>query len=412
MKEGWEFHKLGDLGTLTSSKRIFKSEYVTEGVPFYRSKEIKELGNGRDISLELYITNERYNEIKKQFGVPLKGDILLTAVGTIGEMYVVDESHPFYFKDGNIMWLKNFDSLDSYFLKYALTLFVEQLKAMSQGSAYSALTIEKLKKYSIPAPPLTEQKQIVALLDKAFAAIGQAKANIEKNIENARELFQSKRDSIFSQNDSGWEDILLKEIIDVKHGFAFKSEFFTTEGDFVLLTPGNYFEEGGYRDRGGKQKYYQGEIPDGYILNRDDLLVAMTEQAAGLLGSPLLVPESNKFLHNQRLGLIRIKEGVDLSNKFLYHVFNTRELRKEIHHTGTGLKVRHTSPTKIGAIKVSVNYNQQVQQRTIELLKNLELATIDMTSKYLSKISNLEELKKSILQKAFSGELTGKEVMA
>src|SRR5690606_3177294 len=110
--EGWEEMELGELGTLTSSKRIYKKEYVTNGIPFYRSKEIKELGNDKEISFELFITEERYDDIKKKFGIPQKGDILLTAVGTIGEMYVVNENDKFYFKDGNIMWLKDFHSLN------------------------------------------------------------------------------------------------------------------------------------------------------------------------------------------------------------------------------------------------------------------------------------------------------------
>jgi type I restriction enzyme S subunit len=165
--EGWEDKTLGELGTLTSSKRIYKKEYVAEGIPFYRSKEIKELAHKKDITLELFITKERYKEIKTRFGIPQEGDILLTAVGTIGEMYVVKNNEPdFYFKDGNIMWLKNFTTLNAYYLKYALLCFVEQLKAMSQGSAYSALTIEKLKKYSISVPSVSEQKEIVKNLDE------------------------------------------------------------------------------------------------------------------------------------------------------------------------------------------------------------------------------------------------------
>jgi len=91
-----------------------------------------------------------------------------------------------------------------------------------------------------------------------------------------------------------------------------------------MLTPGNFYESGGYRDRSDKQKYYCGEIPPGYVLKKDDLLIAMTEQAAGLLGSPILVPESDKFLHNQRLGLVTKKPGVPWTNEFFFHVFNTK----------------------------------------------------------------------------------------
>lgn len=102
----------------------------------------------------------------------------------------------------------------------------------------------------------------------------------------------------------GWEEKQLSELCDIKHGYAFEGKYFKNEGEYVLLTPGNFYEIGGYRDRGAKQKFFTGVIPREYVLNEGDLLVAMTEQAAGLLGSPILVPESEKFLHNQRLGLV------------------------------------------------------------------------------------------------------------
>jgi len=189
--DGWEERTLGELGTLTSSKRIFKKEYVNEGIPFYRSKEIKELGNGRDISLELFISEERYREIKSKYGIPEKGDILLTAVGTIGEMYIVKDNDEFYFKDGNIMWLKNFETLNSFYLKYALTNFVEHLKAISRGSAYNALTIQKLKAYSIPAPNQNVQERIVIELDLVQEKANQLENHYKEKLLNLDELKKS-----------------------------------------------------------------------------------------------------------------------------------------------------------------------------------------------------------------------------
>jgi type I restriction enzyme S subunit len=140
--EGWVEKSLGELGTITSSKRIFRSEYVKSGVPFYRTKEIKELANGREITTELFISSERYKEIKAGFGVPKVGDILLTAIGTIGEIWVVNGNSDFYFKDGNVLWLKEFTSINPAFLKYVLKSFVESLNKMSHGAAYSALPIQ------------------------------------------------------------------------------------------------------------------------------------------------------------------------------------------------------------------------------------------------------------------------------
>ena len=97
--EEWRTYKLGDLCSITSSKRIFADEYRESGVPFYRGKEIIELQKGSNISSELYISEERYNEINMKYGVPIKGEMLLTSVGTLGIPYVVNDGK-FYFKDG------------------------------------------------------------------------------------------------------------------------------------------------------------------------------------------------------------------------------------------------------------------------------------------------------------------------
>ena len=189
--DGWEVRKLGVLGVITSSKRIFKSEYVKTGVPFYRTKEIKELAHGKEISLELFISQDRYNEIKNKFGIPISGDILLSAVGTIGEMYVVQKGDEFYFKDGNIVWLKDFNSVDTYYLKYALTSFVEQIKKLSIGSAYNALTIEKLNDYSVPIATLPEQRAIVSKLDALSAETKKLEEIYQQKLNDLDELKKS-----------------------------------------------------------------------------------------------------------------------------------------------------------------------------------------------------------------------------
>ena len=162
---GWVEKSLEELGTITSSKRIFKSEYVESGVPFYRTKEIKQLANGRDITTELFISEARYKEIKTGFGVPKEGDILLTAIGTIGEIWVVEGDNNFYFKDGNVLWLKEFTSINPGFLRYVLVSFVESLNKMAHGSAYSALPIQRLNAHRIFLPSPAEQEVIVATLD-------------------------------------------------------------------------------------------------------------------------------------------------------------------------------------------------------------------------------------------------------
>ena len=198
-REGWIEKCLDELGTITSSKRIYKSEYVKDGVPFYRTKEIKEISNGKPISLELFISNARYNEIKKTFGVPKIGDLLLSAVGTIGEIMVVDNEDEFYFKDGNIVWFKGFESLDTNYLKYTLSAFVEKIKSLAIGAAYNALTIERLNKYKVSFPKSkAEQQRIVRQLDALRTETKKLEAIYQKKIANLEELKKNILTKAFS----------------------------------------------------------------------------------------------------------------------------------------------------------------------------------------------------------------------
>ncbi|MFA6548987.1 MAG: restriction endonuclease subunit S [Candidatus Margulisiibacteriota bacterium] len=195
---GWEEKALEEVGEITSSKRIYKREYVKDGVPFYRIKEVKELANNKKISTDLFISEKRYVEIKDVYGVPIKGDILLTAVGTIGEIYVVKKGEKFYFKDGNVLWFKGFHSVDPYYLKYVLIAFVEKIKKLSAGAAYKALTIEKLNKHQIFVPPLSEQHAIVKKLDALAGETKKLEAIYQKKLADLEELKKSVLKEAFS----------------------------------------------------------------------------------------------------------------------------------------------------------------------------------------------------------------------
>lgn len=154
--EGWEVKRLEQVADIGSSKRIFLKEYVDNGIPFYRGKEIIQLSKGSNISTELFISNERYNEIKEKFGVPLKGDILISSVGTIGVSWLVEHNEPFYFKDGNLTWIKNFrDGLNGNFISQWLKSkeTQEQIKSETIGSTQQALTITALKSLKLILPP-------------------------------------------------------------------------------------------------------------------------------------------------------------------------------------------------------------------------------------------------------------------
>ena len=151
-----------------------------------------------------------------------------------------------------------------------------------------------------------------------------------------------------------WRDCKLGDLLEIKHGFAFLGEHFGSTGTHVVLTPGNFLEEGGFKERSDKAKWYSGPIPADYVLDEGDLIVAMTEQAEGLLGSSALIPRSGFYLHNQRLGLVQIRDRKQADQHFIYYLFNTKPVRHQIRGSASGTKIRHTAPSRIADVKVSV----------------------------------------------------------
>lgn len=182
MNRAWETVNLGDICRITSSKRIFAKEYRASGVPFYRGKEIIEKHNGRKVSNELYISKERYEEIRNKFDVPKKGDILLSSVGTLGVAWLVDEDE-FYFKDGNLTWLRCNEKTIPGFLYLWLNSpsARNQINAMCIGSTQKALTIETLKNFLVELPPIETQKRICRIIDPISNKI-KTNTQINKNL--------------------------------------------------------------------------------------------------------------------------------------------------------------------------------------------------------------------------------------
>ncbi|NQP20063.1 restriction endonuclease subunit S [Streptococcus suis] len=161
----------------------------------------------------------------------------------------------------------------------------------------------------------------------------------------------------------------LCDFLSIKHGWAFKGEYFSDTGDQSILTPGNFYESGGFKRNFDKARFYIGDFPAEFVCKKDDLIVAMTEQAAGLLGSTALVPEDNRYLHNQRIGLIDCNEK--MYKYFAYYLFMTKTVREQISRSSSGTKVKHTSPEKIYDVKVTVPKFQD-QEKIANLLMALD----------------------------------------
>jgi type I restriction enzyme S subunit len=178
---------------------------------------------------------------------------------------------------------------------------------------------------------------------------------------------------VMASND--WGTVELGQLIDVKHGFAFRGEYFHDEppGD-ILLTPGNFAIGGGFKY--DKLKYYIGPVPKDYILSPGDLLVTMTDlsKAADTLGYPALVPKNltgQRYLHNQRLGLVVINDPNNLDKLFLYHAMRHKAYRDEIVAGATGTTVKHTSPTKIKRFRIQLPSRSE-QEAIAKVLSSLD----------------------------------------
>lgn len=187
--------KLSEFANIGSSKRIYANEYVDKGVPFYRSKEIRELGTGMKPSVELYIKQERYDEIKEKYGVPKKGDILIAAIGaTIGYSWIVDTDTPFYYKDGNLIILSIKNNVNPIFLNYTMGILIEDFKNKDvAGSAQLALTIEKLEKMMVVNPDIKLQNQFADFVHQ----VNKSKVKVQKALDETQKLFDSLMQQYF-----------------------------------------------------------------------------------------------------------------------------------------------------------------------------------------------------------------------
>jgi type I restriction enzyme S subunit len=200
-----------------------------------------------------------------------------------------------------------------------------------------------------------------------------------------------------------WKWVRLGVLANIKHGYAFSSESFTSEPtQYVLTTPGNFYESGGFRDRGENTKYFKGQVPPAFIFNAGELIIPMTEQAAGLLGSPAFIPDDGKtYLHNQRIGKLEFYSD-EVAPEYVFCFFNHEFFRDELARTCTGMKVRHTSPKRI--LKVPFALPPLLEQHRIVAKVDQLMALVDELERQQAasreKASNLLD---AIVQEMTSG---------
>ena len=192
LPEGWEWARLKDLLNVCSSKRVLQSDWKNEGIPFYRAREIVKLSENDFIDNELFISEEHYLELKKNYGVPQSGDLMVSSVGTIGKVYIVKPEDLFYYKDASVLCFENKNKLlVSQFAKILLeSSFVQsQMRDNSKGTTVDTITISAATNYLCIVPPKNEQLRIVDAAQRALVKVIQIQSNkdvLQATITNAK----------------------------------------------------------------------------------------------------------------------------------------------------------------------------------------------------------------------------------
>ena len=373
---GWEIKKLGEVSETIMGQAPPGKECNREGLgyPFVKTGQFGEI----------------YPKINEWTTKPLKkvceGDVLITVVGaTIGKLNLgvscaIGRSVAgIRVKEGVV---------DHLFLYNYLFLWVEKLRKISTGAAITVISKKTIFDIPFPLPPLPQQKQIVAILDKAFAAIDTAKVNAEQNLQNAKELFESYLHNIFQNKGDDWEEVELGKVCEVIAGQSPESKFYNTN------------EEG--------LAFYQGkkEFTDKYIGQPTKWTTKITKEAIKndiLMSVRAPVGPVNfsiqKCCIGRGLAAIRASEKID--KEYLYNFLVKFENEIE---GNQGAVFNSINKSQIASIPIPLPSLPQ-QKQIVQKLDALSLETKKLEAIYSQKIADLEEMKKSVLQKAFSGQL-------
>lgn len=181
LPDGWEWCRLGSIMDICSSKRVLQSEWKKEGVPFYRAREIVKLSETGRVDNDLFISEEHYQNLKKDYGIPKSGDLMVSGVGTIGKVYIVCENDKFYYKDASVLCFQNtYNALYPLYAKLLIdSSFVQkQMSDNSKGTTVDTITISTATTYLCILPPINEQKRIADKVSQLFSLLDSIAENI------------------------------------------------------------------------------------------------------------------------------------------------------------------------------------------------------------------------------------------
>nr|WP_306287717.1 restriction endonuclease subunit S [Pseudoalteromonas sp. WY3] len=400
----WSIVKLGDItevitkGTTPTSVGF---KFIPEGVNFVKVESIT--SDGRFLPHKFAAISEECNESLKRSQLK-EGDVLFSIAGALGRTALVTpDILPANTNQAlAIIRLKAGLVIDKHFLLLALTTRVtlDQVEKSKGGVAQQNLSLGQLKGFEIPLPPIPEQKRIVAILDQAFADIEQARAKTEQNLKNARELFESYLQQVFSQRGEGWVESELFEhvkFIDYRGKTPKK-----TEQGLRLITAKNV--RMGYL-KVEPQEFVAPESYEGWmtrgIPQKGDVL--FTTEAP--LANVAQLDTDEKTVFAQRIITMQPDQNI-LNSTFLKYMLMSQPIQQLIHDKGTGATCTGIKASLLKKIPITYPSDMNEQVEYVDVLDSLTDKVKLLESIYIQKLSALDNLKKSILQKAFSGELT------
>ena len=401
MKNGWQTKTLGDIADVSAGNSAPQDEALFKGgtFPFFRTADAGRIRFG-----DIYESADYLNEkgIKGLRRYP-KGTILIPKSGAstflnhrvmLGVEGCVSSHLATIVADQA--------EAEPRFLLYFLSTIAAQ--DLVQDHAYPSLNLPTISGISIQAPPLPEQQRIVGILDEAFEGIATAKANAEKNLQNARALFESHLQSVFTQRGKGWKATTLGKEIDLLAGFAFKSAQYIKSDEGMRLLRGDNIIQGQLRwDDVRRWPANDTKTYEQYQLQEGDVVLAMDRPwvKAGLKHATISADDIPCLLVQRTA---RLRGGANLDNRFLMYLIGSGAFTSHILGVQTGIGVPHISGQQIKDFEFA--RPPVTEQRYIaDSLESLREETQRLESLYQRKLAALDALKKSLLHQAFSGNL-------
>ena len=407
LREGWEVQKLEDVCEIGdgnhSSKYPKKDEMEDSGIPFIRAKNMID-GQLSWIDIK-YISEEKHATLKK--GHLKTNDILFTNRGEIGKLAIVSNDFNNSNLNSQIAWFRCNDKLNHKFLFYFLLspLMQKHYLVEKNGAALQQFTIKQIKNISFPIPHFHKQEKIVAILDEAFGVIDRAKANTELNLQNAKELFESYLQSVFENHGEGWEEKSLKDITTkIGSGATPKGGKSSYKEEGLSLVRSMNVHDFEFRIKNlAFINDAQAEKLSNVSLQKEDILLNITGAS---IARCCMIPE--KYLParvNQHVSIIRANKDI-IDPLFLSSLLTSKFYKKRILEIGEqGATRQAITKVQLENFIITFPKNLDGQTQIVKKLNAISSETKKLESIYTQKLQDLEELKKSILQKAFNGEL-------